>query len=317
MASEAQVLANRSNAQKSTGPRSPEGKATVSQNAVRHGLLAREVVIKGEDPGEFEFYRDQMLGELAPVGSVESVLAERVVSLSWRLQRAERLQGAAFEALNAGPVLSPLEKRHQSMVAKITGQTPSEPGSDELAFGRVVVQDFSDARVLDRLLMYERRIEHSLYRTMGELQKQRLMRELDPPAAGPTAEAVSAGSTHILFAGLRAGLPVNLDHGRDAHATETPHGGTTNVADAEGQSCETNPISAGPNEGQVPCGTGVMNDSRQNGPEKTNPILRGTETWGFWWHAQAQLERGFLCEGTCQGKHGQTSLAVPPDQSVS
>ena len=99
MASAAQVLANRSNAQKSTGPRTPEGKAVVSQNAVKHGLLAKEVVIKGEDPGEFEFYRDQMLGELAPVGSVESMLAERVVSLSWRLQRAERLQSAAFDAL--------------------------------------------------------------------------------------------------------------------------------------------------------------------------------------------------------------------------
>jgi hypothetical protein len=37
----------------------------------------------------------------------------------------------------------------------------------------VVVKDFSYARVLDRLLMYERRIEHSLYRTMGELQRQR------------------------------------------------------------------------------------------------------------------------------------------------
>ncbi|MCX5643478.1 MAG: hypothetical protein NTZ17_02160 [Phycisphaerae bacterium] len=72
----------------------PEGKTTVAQNAVKHGLLAQEVVIKGEDPGEFEFYRDQMLGELAPVGQVEAMLAARVVSLSWRLQRAERLQGA-------------------------------------------------------------------------------------------------------------------------------------------------------------------------------------------------------------------------------
>jgi len=62
MASAAQVLANRLNAQKSTGPHTAEGKAAVAQNAVKHGLLAREVVIKGEDPGEFEFYRDQMLG---------------------------------------------------------------------------------------------------------------------------------------------------------------------------------------------------------------------------------------------------------------
>ena len=108
MASEAQVLANRLNAQRSTGPRTPEGKAVVSQNAVKHGLLAREAIIKGEDLGEFEFYRDQMLGELAPVGSVESMLAERVVSLSWRLQRAERLQGAAFDALYKEDTEGPL-----------------------------------------------------------------------------------------------------------------------------------------------------------------------------------------------------------------
>ena len=70
MASEAQIQANRLNAQKSTGPRTVEGKAVVAQNAVRHGLLAQQVVIRGEDPGEFEFYRDQMLGELAPAGAI-------------------------------------------------------------------------------------------------------------------------------------------------------------------------------------------------------------------------------------------------------
>ena len=75
MATEAQVVANRLNAQKSTGPRTGVGKAKASQNAVRHGLLAQQAVIRGEDPGEFEFYRDQMLGELAPAGAMESMLA--------------------------------------------------------------------------------------------------------------------------------------------------------------------------------------------------------------------------------------------------
>ena len=91
MATEAQVVANRLNAQKSTGPRTDAGKAAVAQNAVRHGLLAQQAVIRGEDPGEFEFYRDQMLGELAPAGAMESMLAERIVGLAWRLRRAERI----------------------------------------------------------------------------------------------------------------------------------------------------------------------------------------------------------------------------------
>jgi hypothetical protein len=110
MASEAQVLANRRNAQRSTGPRTTEGKAVVSQNAVKHGLTGREAVVRGENPGEFEFYRDRMLGELGPVGPMESVLAERVVSLSWRLQRAERLQNEAFEDLYAREAESPFSK---------------------------------------------------------------------------------------------------------------------------------------------------------------------------------------------------------------
>ncbi len=66
MTTEAQISANRSNAHKSTGPRTPEGKAVVAQNAIKHGLLAQDVIIKGEDPGQFELYRDGMLAELAP-----------------------------------------------------------------------------------------------------------------------------------------------------------------------------------------------------------------------------------------------------------
>jgi len=99
MASAAQTIANRANAQKSTGPRTPEGRAKVAQNAVKHGLLARAAVLQGEDPQEFAGYREQMLEELYPDGMLATALAERVVSLSGRLQRAARSQNAAFEAL--------------------------------------------------------------------------------------------------------------------------------------------------------------------------------------------------------------------------
>jgi hypothetical protein len=185
MTSDAQVAANRSNAAKSTGPRTAQGKAVVAQNALKHGLLARDAVIRGEDPGEFEFYRDRMLGELAPVGMTESVLAERAVGLSWRLRRAERVQNEVFDTLYSGQADSPLSKLTQSMLPKhLARPQVSEDGRD-LTLGRVVVKDFANSRVLDRLLMYERRIEHSFYKTMAEIQKLRLMRELDEPVEKP------------------------------------------------------------------------------------------------------------------------------------
>ena len=98
MTTEAQVLANRANAQKSTGPRTPEGKAKVAQNAVTHGLLAKEALVVGEDLDQFDLFRDQMRADLAPAGIVESLLVERIVGLSWRLQRAERFHTEAFTA---------------------------------------------------------------------------------------------------------------------------------------------------------------------------------------------------------------------------
>jgi hypothetical protein len=188
MATDVQIAANRINAQKSTGPRTAEGKAVVAQNAVTHGLLARDAVIRGEDPGEFEFYRDRMLGELGPVGVVESGLAERAVGLSWRLRRAERVQNEVFDTLYSGQADSPLAKLTQSMMPKhLARPQVSEDGRD-LTLGRVVVKDFANSRVLDRLLMYERRIEHSLFRTMRELQQLRLLRELDEPVEKPAVE---------------------------------------------------------------------------------------------------------------------------------
>ena len=119
-----------------------------------------------------------MLGELAPVGSVESVLAERIVSLSWRRWRAGRLQNEAFDALNTP---KPLEKLTQTLLARQTARAQGDPNADEasLALGRMLVKDFANDRVLDRLLMYERRIENSLYRSVVEIQRMQLIRQLD------------------------------------------------------------------------------------------------------------------------------------------
>jgi hypothetical protein len=182
MANEAQILANRRNAQKSTGPRTSEGKAAISQNAVKHGLLAAHDVISSESQADFDLYRQKLLAELAPVSPMESMLAERIVSLSWRLKRVCRIQNQAIDALNADNTTSPLAKLAQSMFFKGTDQPQDAPSTTatHLALGRMAIKDFARARVLERLLMYERRIEHSLYKTILELQRLNLIRKMDP-----------------------------------------------------------------------------------------------------------------------------------------
>ena len=54
MSTKAQIKANQQNAQKSTGPQTAQGKAVVSQNAVKHGLFAAEAVINGENQADYE-----------------------------------------------------------------------------------------------------------------------------------------------------------------------------------------------------------------------------------------------------------------------
>ena len=88
--------ANRENALASTGPKTAEGRAIVSGNAIRHGLLSWKPVIPGlENPEDWQTHLDGTLDSLAPVGYMETLLAERVALLMWRLGRVARYEGEA------------------------------------------------------------------------------------------------------------------------------------------------------------------------------------------------------------------------------
>jgi len=181
MSTQAQIIANRRNCQKSTGPRTQKGKAIVSRNAVKHGLLASQNVISTENKADFDLYRDQVLSELAPESPMESMLADRIVALSWRLNRTGCIQAQTIDALNSDYTEKPLTRLTQSLFFKHLNKsqaTLSDPPAD-LILGRLAIKDFSNARVLDRLLMYERRIENSLFKTNLEFQRLRLMRKLN------------------------------------------------------------------------------------------------------------------------------------------
>ena len=93
--SEKQLEANRKNAQKG-GVKTAEGKAIVKYNALRHGLLAKEVVVTtgegAEDPEEFNALLADVKTQLAPVGALEEMLVEKIAVAYWRLRRAYRYE---------------------------------------------------------------------------------------------------------------------------------------------------------------------------------------------------------------------------------
>jgi hypothetical protein len=91
--SEKQIVANRTNALKSTGPKTPTGKALVSLNSIAHGIYSVSPVIEEvESKRSWTAYRFAMLDGLAPVGMVEAILAERIVLAAWRLRRVARYE---------------------------------------------------------------------------------------------------------------------------------------------------------------------------------------------------------------------------------
>jgi len=92
---EKQQAANRRNALKSTGPKTPEGKARTSMNALKHGLRASSLAVPIlENVEDWEAHRTLLLRDLAPVGYMETVLSERVAALLWRLGRVVRYESA-------------------------------------------------------------------------------------------------------------------------------------------------------------------------------------------------------------------------------
>src|SRR3954453_5999419 len=95
MPSQRQIEANRRNATSSTGPRTPRGKAVVALNAVQHGLLSRQSVIQSE--AELIELGKRLRGQLAPLGELELLLVDRIVSTAWRLRRAIALETLLFD----------------------------------------------------------------------------------------------------------------------------------------------------------------------------------------------------------------------------
>ncbi len=87
MSSRKRVLSSRANGARSRGPKTEEGKRRSSQNAIRHGLLARCIVLENESREAFENLLAEYLARFGPLDAVEIGMVEEMVASLWRMRR--------------------------------------------------------------------------------------------------------------------------------------------------------------------------------------------------------------------------------------
>ena len=167
-----QLLANRENAKKSTGPKTSHGKAAASNNATKHGLLALENVLDGESRRKFNVLERAMMTELAPEGEMERILVSRIVTLVWRLRRVANVEQDMMRAHLAD------ERERLNRYRQPDEQVEATLGE---VFAHVARWD--DA--YSKFRRYEAHIERALFRALHELQRlqaARKGREVSAPA---------------------------------------------------------------------------------------------------------------------------------------
>jgi hypothetical protein len=98
MSTPAQAAANLANAQHSTGPRTETGKAASSQNALKHGLTAKTVLLPGEDEAAYLEMCEGMLASFCPATTPEKELVHLLSDTQWRLQRCGRIEAVILSA---------------------------------------------------------------------------------------------------------------------------------------------------------------------------------------------------------------------------
>ena len=98
MTSERKTASNRANAKKSTGPTTAEGKAISRNNAYKHGMRSRSVVMPDEDRSEYEAMRDEIAREFGPETDDQRYQVKQMADARWCLERLKGIEAALYSA---------------------------------------------------------------------------------------------------------------------------------------------------------------------------------------------------------------------------
>ena len=168
--SAAKLAANRENARRSTGPRTPAGKRRSRWNATQHGLFSKYAVIDTdvlkESREEFDGLHAALRRDLKPKGTAEELLVERIATIYWRHARLLRFESTQIHRAMQSPA-SELQQMIYGRPKELTMEMPPE-SVDQMILRREALND------------------RQLYRALHELERRQRARrgeDVEPPKA--------------------------------------------------------------------------------------------------------------------------------------
>jgi hypothetical protein len=142
--SDRRLAANRANAKKSTGPRTPQGKARSRMNGLKHGLFASKLALPDDTPdvaAELAAIRRGLLAQVGHAGPVERLLVETVIAAYYRLAKAYGSEARVFK--NTASTSPPKQP---------PASPDASPQSTTLDFNLLLRHEARLERMLDRCL---------------------------------------------------------------------------------------------------------------------------------------------------------------------
>jgi hypothetical protein len=170
---------------KSTGPRTPEGKAISSHNATRHGLTGRVVVLPSEDLNVYKAFCKELMADLAPETPLERQYAQTFCDTQWRLNRARSYEDGML-ALGHFEHADSIAIDHPETLAALTAAKAFRENS----------------KAFVNLSLYEQRLQRAQKEALRQLQELQANRLAGRQAAvkGSHAEPAAIPNSHKMKA---------------------------------------------------------------------------------------------------------------------
>ena len=127
-------------------------------NALRHGLLSREIVLSVESESDLTELEKRLRSDLKPQGAMELLLVDRIVTNTWRLRRLLAVEQSTMEYQRS-------EANNYIMPSTTATAFTQRKNEWERTRAMLLNED------MDKLTRYESSLERSIYRALHELQR--------------------------------------------------------------------------------------------------------------------------------------------------